>query len=258
MAINDIDFRTVFPLLTFKNNEDILCREYMKTRGFYVYKQVYDALVNWIPDTKEITYEQFSSFIRYDKSIRDKLYIYLAAAEEYLRSIIFDELEINHAPTDFSSESLEISELRERTHEEQWKDSNLYFYSYVRNFDFGLIKQIFVKFSLESKYGIYQEDLTAIRILRNKVMHHNMLLLSYFTERSKIEETIKGIELGIEALYRLLPTKQLKEGSVINGQVRGGLTLAINKSNYPNGDISKQPYNDMICLHKFVNGGFIP
>lgn len=257
MDFKNIDFKTVFPLLTFKNNEEIKCHGFMKTRGFYVYKQVYDALVNWIPDTKEITYEQFSSFIRYDKSIRDKLYVYLAAAEEYLRSIIFDELEIDDDPSSHKRKNLTIKDLRTRKNEEQWEDSNLYFYSYAKNFDINLIKRIFKKFSLASKYRIDQEDLKAIRLLRNKVMHHNILLLSYFTERSKIEKTIEEIELQIEALYRLLPTKQLKNGSVKNGKVNGGLTQAINKSNYPNGDISQQPYNDKICLHKFDKGVFI-
>lgn len=257
MDFKNIDFKTVFPLLTFKEDEEIACRGFMKTRGFYVYKQVYDALENWSSDTKEITYEQFSSFIRYDKSIRDKLYVYLAAAEEYLRSIIFDELEIDDTPLKPTSNLLKIKDLRVRKNDEQWISSNLYFYSYTKNFDVELIKRIFKKFSLATKHGINQSDIQSMQALRNKVMHHNMLLLSYFTERSAIEKTIAEVEFEIEALYRILPTEQLKNGTIENGQARGGLTLAINKSNYPNGDISKQPYNNMICLHKFANGGFI-
>ncbi|MDE6441829.1 MAG: hypothetical protein K2L12_03635, partial [Clostridia bacterium] len=95
MLNDDIDFKMLFPLMTFESDEEYTCQKYLKTRGLYLYKQVYDALVKWTPNVNEIKYHQFSNLIRYDKGIRDKLYIYLAAAEEYLRNIIFDEIEID-------------------------------------------------------------------------------------------------------------------------------------------------------------------
>lgn len=257
MLYDNIDIRKMFPLLVFEKGEMRECRAYLKTRGLYLYRQVYDALSKWNGGVDEITYKQFSGVIRYDKSVRDKLYIYLAAAEEYLRNIIFEELEVDSLPAEITDEMLNPGDLRPKTKDEQGKDSKLYYYSYAKNFDFGLIVYIIEKFALASKYGIDQADITAIRVLRNKVMHHNMLLLSCFTERSEIENAIAEVETGIEALYRILPTKQLKEGSVKDGKVRGGLTLDINKRNYPDGDVSKEPYNKIICLHKFVNGGFV-
>ena len=95
---NDIDLKKVFPLITFESGEEEKCRKYMETRGIYLYKQVYDALASWKPNVKEIKYKHFPNLICYDKGIRDKLYIYLAAAEEYLRNIILEELEIDNRP----------------------------------------------------------------------------------------------------------------------------------------------------------------
>lgn len=58
-------------------------------------------------------------------------------------------------------------------------------------------------------------------------------------------------------MYRVLPTKELREGSDNDGRISGGLTQAINRSNYPDGDITKKPYDNIICLHKFKDGRFI-
>ena len=117
--------------MTFESGEEETCRKYMETRGIYLYKQVYDALANWMPNVKEIKYKQFSNLIRYDKGIRDKLYIYLAAAEEYLRNIIFEELEIDNRPQDSTKIKLNISDLRTRTVEERNEESNLYYYEHT-------------------------------------------------------------------------------------------------------------------------------
>lgn len=257
MINHDIDFHDIFPLLTFEKGEEQICRDNLQSRGIYLYKQVYVALCNWESNVKEISYKHFSNLIRYDKSIRDKLYIYLAAAEEHLRNVIFDALEIDNVPYDTTNEYLEIAALRPRTDADKETDSKLYYYSYAKNFDFGSIVQIFDKFNLAQQYGLNYSDITSIRVLRNKVMHHNMLLLSCLTERSDIEKVIAEVESGIEALYRILPTKELREGSLIDGKIVGGLTQAINKSNYLSGDISNAPYDNVICLHKFANGGFI-
>ncbi|MDE5553261.1 MAG: hypothetical protein K2I67_01795, partial [Malacoplasma sp.] len=130
--------------------------------------------------------------------------------------------------------------------------------SYSRFFDFGTIEKIFEKYELAKKYSIEQNDIKLVRKkLRNKVMHHNMLLLSYHTDKSKIEREIKEIEDGVEALYRLMPTEKFKKGSIQNDKLVGGLTIDINKSNFKDGDINQLPYENLICLHKFKDGRFI-
>lgn len=257
MNSNEINISKCFPLLVFENQEEEkLFLQNLKSRGIFLYKQVYDALCNWQPNCP-IKYEHFKNLIRYDKSIRDKLYKYLCVAEEHLRNIIFEELETSERFEDNETKKLDIDALQERNKEYNNLNSNLYFYSYSKYFDFGAIEKIFEKYELAKKYSIDQNDICIVRKkLRNKVMHHNMLLLSYHTEKSKIEREITEVEDGVEALYRLLPTEVFKEGSIQNDKNVGGLTLDINKSNFKDGDITQPPYENLICLHKFKDGRF--
>ena len=258
MHSKEINVTEYFPLLVFENQkEEKLFLQNLKSRGIFLYKQVYDALCNWKPNC-HIKYEYFKNLIRYDKGIRDKLYKYLCVAEEHLRNIIFDELETVERFEVNETKELDIEALQERNKEESNLNSNLYVYSYSKFFDFGTVEKIFKKFDLAKKYDIDQNDIKIVRkILRNKVMHHNMLLISYHKDKSEIEKEIREIEGGVEALYRLLPTQEFKEGSIQDGKLTGGLTLAINKSNYENGDINQPPYDNLICLHKFKDGRFI-
>ncbi len=136
--------------------------------------------------------------------------------------------------------------------------SNLYTYSYSSFLNLGIIEKIFKEYALAKTHDIDQSDIKSVRtLLRNKVMHHNMLLLSYHTDKSKIEKETKEIEDGIEALYRLLPTEELKEGSIQDVKLGGGLTQDMNKSNFKDGDINQPPYENLICLLKFKDGRFI-
>lgn len=246
-----------FPRLIFKDNDKQEFLINLESRGKFLYKQVYDALCNWEPNCP-IKYEYFKNLIRYDKSIRDKLYIFLCVAEEHLRNIIFEELETTEKLENNRNKKLDIESLQKRNKKEDNLDSNLYLFSYSKFFNFGTIEKIFKKFNLANKYNIDQNDITMVRkLLRNKVMHHNMLLLSHYIEKNEIEKEIKEIEDAVEALYRLLPTYEFKEGSIREGKKIGGLTQAINKSNYKDGDITQKPYDNLICLHKFESGRFI-
>ena len=76
-------------------------------------------------------------------------------------------------------------------------------------------------------------------------------------DKSKIEKETKEIEDGIEALYRLLPTEELKEGSIQDVKLVGRLTQDMNKSNFKDGDINQPPYENLICLLKFKDGRII-
>ncbi len=58
---NDLDFKRIFPLMTFESGEEETCRKYMETRGIYLYKQVYDALAAFgyillKPDGRKVFY----------------------------------------------------------------------------------------------------------------------------------------------------------------------------------------------------------
>ena len=55
--------------------------KYKALKGEYLYKQVSDILFEL--DGKPVSYSDVSSIIRYDKNLRDTLFIYLATFEEW-------------------------------------------------------------------------------------------------------------------------------------------------------------------------------
>ncbi len=248
----------LFPLLKFDNEEEKQqFNEYMVTRGIYLYKYVYDTLRKWEPNVQEIKYVHFKNIIRYDKRLRDKLYVFLAAAEEYLRNIIFENIDIKLESISKKRSKIDVSKLFPRDKDNRSADSNLYYYSYEVGLYFGAIEKVFRKFHLAEQNDLKQSDITKVVELRNKVMHHNMLLLSKFSDRTSIEKEISKVEKEIEALYRILTTKELKNGTSIDGKEKGGLSYEINKCNYKDGDITRKPYDNLISLHAFKNGRFL-
>ena len=83
----------MFEKLTFaspREKEDF--EKYKKLKGVYLHKQVYDILLE--ANGGKVTYHELSSIIRYDKNLRDTLYIYLATAEEYLRALLCEKYDV--------------------------------------------------------------------------------------------------------------------------------------------------------------------
>lgn len=83
-----------------KNVDKEECRQfekYVKIRGKFVLKQIYDFLLNF--NKEKVNYSDISTCIRYDKNLRDNLYIYLATFEEYLRAQILDKYDIKEGYT---------------------------------------------------------------------------------------------------------------------------------------------------------------
>ena len=87
----------MFEKLTFastKEKEDF--EKYKKLKGVYLHKQVYDILLE-ANGGENVTYQELSSIIRYDKNLRDTLYIYLATAEEYLRALLCERYDVDES-----------------------------------------------------------------------------------------------------------------------------------------------------------------
>ena len=69
--------------------------KYKALKGEYLYKQVADILFEL--DEKPVCYSDVSSVIRYDKKLRDTLFIYLASFEEFLRAELFRKYDVDSA-----------------------------------------------------------------------------------------------------------------------------------------------------------------
>ena len=84
----------MFEKLTFTSpKEEADFEKYKKLKGIYLHKQVYDILLE-ANGGENVTYCELSSIIRYDKNLRDTLYIYLATVEEQLRVLLLDNFDL--------------------------------------------------------------------------------------------------------------------------------------------------------------------
>lgn len=87
--ITKADFRlqnevTMFEKMTFQNqDEKDDFEKYRCLKGDDLYYQIYRILLE---KSAEVRYVQIRAYIRYDKNLRDKLYIYLATLEEYCKA----------------------------------------------------------------------------------------------------------------------------------------------------------------------------
>lgn len=191
----------MFEQLIFSNDaEKLEFDKYVKIRGKYLFQQVYKYICNITKD--KCTYSALSSCVRYDKSLRDKLYIYLATFEEYLRAQLFDNYEIR---SDFKYSKKEkdyiIKIMAKNISKAEWKeDSRLY-----KMFKLDLGKTI----ELVQEIKMFDEakcrEFDDIRKVRNFVMHHNLLILGKEEKPEEVDENKKIIIAGIKALANNLP-----------------------------------------------------
>lgn len=196
----------MFEKLTFSSGKDkIEFDKYITIRGKYLFQQVYEYICNITND--ECKYSDLSSCIRYDKTLRDTLYKYLATFEEYLRAQIFDRYEIKREFRLSRKEKDYIKKMARQIYESQDKESSELYKKF--KLDLGetieLVKEI--KMFDKEKYKEFDE----IRVVRNAVMHHNLLVLGKEQQCNKVEDNMKKIISGIEALANNLP-----EGYKIN------------------------------------------
>ena len=82
----------MFEDLIFANDvEKETFKKYLPLKGKFLHKQIYDILKE--ANGGQVTYYELSSVLRYDKNLRDTLYIYLATAEEYLKALLLDKFD---------------------------------------------------------------------------------------------------------------------------------------------------------------------
>ena len=115
----------MFAQLTFTNEKEKQeFKKYLSLKGKYLYKQVYDILLEKNKGT--VSYQELSSLIRYDKNLRDTLYIYLATCEEYLRALLLKSYDVASDSPKFEQHCYKplIDALKDK---DDLSKSNLYF-----------------------------------------------------------------------------------------------------------------------------------
>jgi hypothetical protein len=190
----------VFDQLTFaspKEKEEF--EKYKRLKGVYLHKQVYDILLE--ANGGGVTYHELSSIIRYDKNLRDTLYIYLATIEEQLRVLLLDNFDLKPNTPKFKqpppTQTLCEALLPKQDHE----SSELYFKLQT---DFKVLMETCVEKNIVS---ISDEVKESVKQLRNNVMHHHLLIFGGAHNLKEAKDNFASIERKINALITLLPNE---------------------------------------------------
>ena len=174
--------------------------KYKALKGEYLYKQVSDILFEL--DGKPVSYSDVSSIIRYDKNLRDTLFIYLATFEELLRAELFRKYDVDSADHIYRF-SAGCNKLKNDIKIKNSSDSsNLYFC-----FELELGPMI----ELLDHLGIYSSEVISefkeIKVLRNHVMHHNVLTIGRAKTVSAFRDNFASLQSQIRMLKDNLPTE---------------------------------------------------
>lgn len=188
----------MFDNLTFNSDaEKIEFAKYMHLKGECLHKQVYDILSE--ANNGSVTYYELSSLIRYDKNLRDKLYIYFATAEEYLKAQLTDRYDANvsskyiHYPNEIKNL---LNNLKARSLD---TPSILY---YKLNIDFEALLQVCYEKNIIEIDNVQKQQLNK---LRNHTMHHSMLLFGQAHNLKEAKDNFKSLEKQLNAFVKLLP-----------------------------------------------------
>lgn len=229
----------MFDQLTFaspKEKEEF--EKYKRLKGVYLHKQVYDILLE-ANGGGEVTYYELSSLIRYDKNLRDMLYKYLAMAEEYLRALLCDKYDVSKGNAIFRGHC--YNSLNQALVEKDDSNSHTSYLYFLLEPDFADLMRICIEKNLITLSGPEKKQ---IKELRNKTMHHSLLLLGKSASLSDLYSYFEAFEEKINALMQILPEKY-----------RAGFVTSIKTINgYPGKQYLTKFYleiqNGKVCIKK--------
>ena len=188
----------IFEKLTFASPREIEDFEkYKKLKGIYLHKQVYDILLE--ANGGEVTYHELSSIIRYDKNLRDTLYIYLATVEEQLRVLLLDNFDLKPNTPKFKQRPSTQTLCDALIPKQYLESSELYF---KLKADFKVLMETCVAKKVVS---ISHDVMSLVKELRNDVMHHHLLIFGGAHNLKEAKDNFAAFERKIEALITLLP-----------------------------------------------------
>ena len=167
--------------------------KYRQLKGDDLYVQIFRILSEKTPKVKYVT---VGAYIRYDKNLRDKLYIYLATLEEYCKARLLHSFDVC-APKKYQGHC--YKELVKNLVPRENEQSTLY---YGFQPDFGDLMHIC---SEKEVYKIKSSDQKAIKTLRNQTMHHALILFGNIKTEEDLSEHFNTLEKQLNALVNALP-----------------------------------------------------
>lgn len=196
------------------------CPFYLDIKGVEIHRSIMEYLQFDFAEGSKIKWSVIAQKLQEDKRIRDRLYIYLATLEEYIRAYISnkyqDDIRQNFWIDGKASWNKIKTNLQSRT--------NLF--EVLQDADFGTLINQVKNLPQEDRASIFDEkvgtddNLNAVIELRNAVSHHKFLLKHNFKECKVGDEISNTLENNIKNLRQLLPLRY-RYGK--NG--KGGITV---------------------------------
>lgn len=191
---------------------------YLDVKGVQIHQEIMEYLKFEFSDGKKIKWSDIAKILKNDKNIRDKLYIYLATLEEYIRAYISNKYQDNINQVFW----IDGKQVRNKIKTNLKDGQNLF--EVLQNTDFGtLIRQvknlpnedIVAMFDANVEINV---NLDAVNELRNAVSHHKFLLSYNFKKCYVGNKCNNSLELNIKNLKQLLP-KRYRNGKNDNGGI---------------------------------------
>ena len=165
---------------------------------FFAGDEVYNILLE-ANGGETVTYAELSSIIRYDKNLRDTLYIYLATVEEQLRVLLLDNFDLKPNTPKFKQRPSTQTLCDALVPKQYLESSELYF---KLKADFKVLMETCVAKKVVS---ISHDVMSLVKELRNDVMHHHLLIFGGAHNLKEAKDNFAAFERKIEALITLLP-----------------------------------------------------
>lgn len=182
--------------MTYENEKQRAeAEKYIALKGIAQYRRVIEFCRS---QDETPTYTQVSSMYRYDKRLRDNLYIYLATAEEFMRACIGNRFEDN--------ESGLVKTKKFIAKQSQYHSVSLT----LEQLTLGALIEMVLKnlcvFVNHYDLNNIQTNLNALRVLRNKVGHHNFLFAETYANCIVNGVVSNSLEQNIINLQGFLPS----------------------------------------------------
>ena len=180
--------------MIFQNKEEKADFEkYRQLKGDDLYFQIFRILSEKTPKVKYVTVR---AYVRYDKNLRDMLYIYLATLEEYCKARLLHSFDVC-VPK--KNQCRRYKDLVKNLVPRGDGESNLY---YVFQPDFGDLMHIC---SEKEVCKIKSSDQKTIKTLRNQTMHHALILFGNAKTEKELSDHFNTLEKQLNALVDALP-----------------------------------------------------
>lgn len=198
-------------------------KKYIALKGMVQYQRIINYCKNLSNELP--TYTVVSNLYRYDKRLRDNLYIYMATVEEFMRACIGNKFEGNDINLVKTEEFIKK--------QSKYKSISLTLEQLTLGELIHLVLKNKILFQNVYNLETLKMNLNAFRVLRNKISHHNFLFAETY-EKCMINNTVdKTIKYNIDNVKLLLPN-EYREGfsksinkCVINLQIDDSIQVKI-------------------------------